>query len=223
MKKRIVSVGAHSLDAELMGGPLLIKYAEAGAKCSFVHVTTGRLEDPFATEEAKTAYLNQLKEENQEAAERMGCNYYSYGYHAETLPNSTAFVALLKKYFVRENVDLVISHARGTMHPRHYYTYECVTEAVRQLKVENMDIDLLYGENCEDLAGFTPTKYVECTESQVEKWFHGLSAYAIFRGEVNDTPYYAYYSTMGKVRAMEIGSKNFIKAYMAAPMIDNKM
>jgi hypothetical protein len=26
--KRIVSIGAHSLDAELMGGPLIIKYAK---------------------------------------------------------------------------------------------------------------------------------------------------------------------------------------------------
>ena len=25
--KRIVSIGAHSLDAELMGGPLMLKYA----------------------------------------------------------------------------------------------------------------------------------------------------------------------------------------------------
>lgn len=29
--KRAVSIGAHSLDAELMGGPLLLKYAKQGA------------------------------------------------------------------------------------------------------------------------------------------------------------------------------------------------
>ena len=36
--KRVVSIGAHSLDAELMGGPLLLKYAKeaialAGGSC----------------------------------------------------------------------------------------------------------------------------------------------------------------------------------------------
>lgn len=30
--KRVISIGAHSLDAELMGGPLIIKYAKNGAK-----------------------------------------------------------------------------------------------------------------------------------------------------------------------------------------------
>ena len=41
--KRVVSIGAHSLDAELMGGPLLLKYAKEGAHCTFIHVTQGRL------------------------------------------------------------------------------------------------------------------------------------------------------------------------------------
>ena len=42
--RRIVSIGAHSLDAELMGGPLMLKYAKEGAHCTFIHVTQGRPE-----------------------------------------------------------------------------------------------------------------------------------------------------------------------------------
>ena len=52
--KRVVSIGAHSLDAELLGGPLILKYAKQGSHCTLVHVTQGRLEDPDATEEEKT-------------------------------------------------------------------------------------------------------------------------------------------------------------------------
>ena len=44
--QRVVSIGAHSLDAELMGGPLILKYARQGAHCTLIHVTQGRLEDP---------------------------------------------------------------------------------------------------------------------------------------------------------------------------------
>ena len=40
--KRVMSIGAHSLDAELLGGPLLIRYAKAGAHVSCIHVTQGR-------------------------------------------------------------------------------------------------------------------------------------------------------------------------------------
>ena len=43
--KRVVSVGAHSLDAELLGGPLLIKYADEGAHVTAITVTRGRLEN----------------------------------------------------------------------------------------------------------------------------------------------------------------------------------
>ena len=65
--RRIVSIGAHSLDAELMGGPLMLKYAKEGAHCTFIHVTQGRLEDPDATEEAKAAYLQSLLDQNRKA------------------------------------------------------------------------------------------------------------------------------------------------------------
>lgn len=62
--KRVVSIGAHSLDAELLGGPLLLKYAKAGSHCTCIHVTQGRLEDPDATEEAKkpisSHFLNRI-------------------------------------------------------------------------------------------------------------------------------------------------------------------
>ena len=67
--KRVMSVGAHSLDAELLGGPLLLRYAKAGAHVSCIHVTQGRLEDPEATEEAKKAYLAELLETNRKAAQ----------------------------------------------------------------------------------------------------------------------------------------------------------
>ena len=59
--KRMVSIGAHPLDAELQGGPLMIKYAKEGAVCTFVHVVKGRLTDPGATEEEKRDYEETLK------------------------------------------------------------------------------------------------------------------------------------------------------------------
>ena len=63
--KRVVSIGAHSLDAELLGGPLVIKYAKQGSRCTLIHVTQGRLEDPNAAEEEKQAYLKSLLDQNQ--------------------------------------------------------------------------------------------------------------------------------------------------------------
>ena len=83
--KRVVSVGAHSLDAELMGGPLLLKYAHEGAHVTCVHVTQGRLEDPNATQAAKDAYLKDLLEQNRRASADLGGDSIWLGYVSSSM------------------------------------------------------------------------------------------------------------------------------------------
>ena len=219
--KRLISIGGHHLDAELMGGPLLVKYAKAGAHCTFVNVTEGRLEGDH-TDEEKQAYLDNVRKENATVAKTMGCDHYNMGYTAQTLPSQGEFINLLKDYMIKEEVDCVVTHWRGTMHPRHYYTYETVTQAVLQLNREGHNIQLLYGENCEDLIGFTPTCYVTLTNDVIDTWFAGLKEYSIFNGKINDIPYNAYYTAQLKVRAMEGGAPMSVKAYMHAPLFDNE-
>ncbi len=220
--KRMVSIGAHPLDAELQGGPLMIKYAKEGAVCTFVHVVKGRLTEPGATEEEKRDYEETLKKEIMDAAQAMGCNALCLDYTSAELPAVEEFAEKIADYLRKEGADCVITHGRGTLHPRHYYTYEAVTSAVRKLRREGGNIQLYYGENCEDLAGFTPTLYVSMSQEDEETWFAGLRKYTIFGGAVNDVPYYDYYHTMGKVRAMEAGTDGKVKAYMHAPLIDNE-
>lgn len=219
---RLLSIGAHPLDAEIMGGPFLLRYAARGAACTFVHVTKGRLTDPTATEEQKRAYDEALHNEIAEAAARLNGNCYEMNYLSADLPDTAAFIAKLKAYFVQEKTDCIITHARGTLHPRHYYTYETVTEAVRQLRSEGHDIRLFYGENCEDLAGFTPTVYLTQTQQELEQWLHALQAYSIFKGKVNDMPYYEYYHAMARIRSIEAGGHGYAKAYMHAALSDTE-
>lgn len=218
--KRVLSIGGHSLDAELMGGPLLLKLAAKGAKCTFIHVTNGRLEDPNASEEAKKAYLDRLAEQNNVVAGTMGCDSFAFGLPSSNMPNESEFVKILIDYIRKEAVDAIVTHAAGTMHPRHYYTYATVTQAVKQLRSEGMSIDLYYGENCEDLVGFIPQLYVPLNAEETEIWFTALRKYEIFNGLVNSVPYYDYYSTMLKIRQMESGCRDKVKAYMYASLVD---
>ncbi|MEG0314551.1 MAG: PIG-L family deacetylase [Erysipelotrichaceae bacterium] len=220
--KRIISIGAHSLDAELLGGPLLLKYSKLGAKCTYVHVTSGRLEDPKATEIDKQLYINKIKEENIKAAHALLADVYSFNYISSELPTTNEFINIIKDYLIKEKADLVITHARGTLHPRHYYVYETVTIAIKQLRKEGYNINLLYGENCEDLIGFIPTLYISISEEDKDIWFKGLSQYSIFNGKVNDMPYIQYYTAMLKIRAVEADTNSYVKAYMHAPLIDNE-
>lgn len=221
--KRIVSIGAHSLDAELLGGGLMLKYAKEGAHCTYIHVTQGRLEDPNATQEEKDAYLKSLLEQNQRAAKALGGDTIWLGYVSSNMPSTEEFAARLEKYFVDEKVDLVITHWRGSMHPRHINTHDAVTTAVKNLRRKGNPIRLLYGETFEDLVGFIPQAYFVLSEEEKTQWFSGLKQYQVFNGEINDFPYIPYYTTNGKVRQIESGSKGFTVNYMYASLIEHTL
>ncbi|GAU78853.1 PIG-L deacetylase family protein [Fusibacter sp. 3D3] len=221
--KRVVSIGAHSLDAEILGGPIMLKYAEQGAHCTYVHVTQGRLEDPDATEEAKKTYLEALLDQNKRAAEKLKGDTLWLGYVSNNMPSIDDFATRMKQYFVTEKVDLVITHWRGSMHPRHINTHDAVTIAVKQLREKGSDIRLVYGENFEDLVGFIPQAYFKLDSNEVENWFAGLREYAVFRGEINAFPYGEYYSTIGRVRQIESNNNGFTVAYMYASLIENRL
>ncbi len=221
--KRIVSIGAHSLDAEILGGPVMLKYAKEGAHCTYIHVTQGRLEDPDASLEAKNAYLKELLNQNMRAAEKLGGDTIWLGYVSTSMPTAEDFSKRMEDYFLEEKVDLVITHWRGSMHPRHINTYDAVTTAVKRLRGKGNPIRLVYGENFEDLVGFIPQAYFTLSQMEVDQWYDGLREYSVFKGEVNDFPYLSYYSTLGKVRQIESNNDGYTVAYMYASLIEHNL
>lgn len=221
--KRIVSIGAHSLDAEILGGALMLKYAKQGAHCTYIHVTQGRLEDPNATQEEKDAYLKELLNQNKRAAEKLGGDTIWLGYVSNNMPTLDEFSKRLEQYFIDEKVDLVITHWRGSMHQRHINTHDAVIAAVKSLRAKGNPIRLIYGENFEDLVGFIPQAYFKLEQSEIEEWYEGMRQYSVFRGEINDFPYYSYYSTIGKVRQIESDNDGYTIAYMYASLIEKNL
>ncbi|MCH1939384.1 PIG-L deacetylase family protein [Holdemania massiliensis] len=221
--QRVVSIGAHSLDAELMGGPLVLKYAKQGAHCTLIHVTQGRLEDPAATEEAKQAYLKDLLTMNQKAAEKLGADTIWLGYVSSNMPTLEEFAQRMEQYFVDEKVDLVITHWRGSMHPRHINTHDAVVTAVKRLREKGNPIRLVYGETFEDLVGFIPQAYFTLNQEEIDQWYSAMKEYAVFRGEVNNFPYQQYYPTIGQVRQIESNNSGYTVAYMYASLIEPQL
>lgn len=221
--KRVVSIGAHSLDAELLGGPLLLKYAKQGAHCTCIHVTQGRLEDPNATQEEKDAYLKELLVQNRKAAAELGADTIWLGYVSSNMPSLNDFADRLEQYFVEEKVNLVITHWRGSMHPRHINTHDAVVTAVKRLRQKGSQIRLVYGETFEDLVGFIPQAYFVLTEEEVAQWYKALNTYTVFRGGVNDFPYQKYYPTNLQIRQIESGSSGATVCYMYASLIENEL
>ena len=221
--KRVVSIGAHSLDAELLGGPLMIKYAKEGAHCTFIHVTQGRLEDPNATDEEKNLYLKDLLKQNERAANDLGGDTIWLGYVSNNMPSLEEFSDRMERYFIDEKVDLVITHWRGSMHPRHINTHDAVTTAVKRVREKGSNIRLVYGETFEDLVGFIPQAYFVLNEEEVKQWYCGLKQYQVFQGKVNTFPYQEYYPTNGRVRQIESNSSGYTVTYMYASLIENEL
>lgn len=218
--KRVVSIGGHPLDAELMGGPIALRMNARGAKSTMVHVTTGRLEKKDATEKEKKQYLDELEDQIKNVADGLGCDVHQMNYISSKMPTMAEFVEEIYNYLKNEKADLVVTHHIGTMHDRHYFTHRGVSEAVKRLRKEKVDIDLLYGENLEDLVGFVPTSYIQMPEDHVNQWFESLKKYQIFNGGINTVPYYDYYTTMGRVRGIEASCPGFVKAYMHAGLVE---
>jgi len=221
--KRVVSIGAHSLDAEILGGAIMLKYAKQGAHCTYIHVTQGRLEDPDATQKAKDEYLAELLNQNRRAAEKLGGDTIWLGYVSSNMPTLEEFASRLEQYFTEEKVDLVITHWRGSMHPRHINTHDAVVTAVKHLREKGNPIRLVYGENFEDLVGFIPQAYFKLDQNEIDQWQSGLREYSVFRGEINDFPYYNYYSTILKVRQIESNNAGLTVTYMYASLIENQL
>ena len=221
--KRVVSIGAHSLDAEILGGPIMVKYAKQGAHCTYIHVTQGRLEDPNATQKAKDEYLKELLNQNKSAAGKLNGDTIWLGYTSNNMPSLDEFSRRMEQYFSDEKVDLVITHWRGSMHPRHINTHDAVNTAVKRLREKGNPIRLVYGENFEDLVGFIPQAYFKLEQNEIDQWFTALREYSVFRGGINDFPYNSYYSTIGKVRQIESNNDGYTVAYMYASLIEVKL
>lgn len=218
MIKRAVSIGAHNLDAELMGGTLLMKYAKKGTKVTYINATMGRLE--HGTDKQKEEYLKKVKAQAKKAAKDLGGDTLWLGYVGSNMPSLDEFANAVKEYLKKEKVELVITHWRGSMHPRHINTHDAVTKAVKDLRKEGYKIKLLYGETFEDEVGFIPQAYYVLEDKEVKQWLKGLNEYEVFKGTVNGFPYNAYYTTNLTVRGIESGSNKPTVCYMYPSLIE---
>lgn len=224
LDKHIMVFGAHALDAELMGGPVIVKYTKQGYKGTFVHITRGERGNPQKSPEV---YGKQLEEEMVKAAAAMGGEALWMGYPAGNLPPLPQIAADICRLIREKKPTIVITHWRGSLHPRHILAHDAVMEGVR-LAADRKVVEggeaykvpyLYFGENCEDLNGFIPQVYIDIEDS-FEQWFRALENYELFRGGVLTVPYNDYYRTMAKIRGVEIG-QSLSKAFMIAPHIQN--
>jgi len=210
----LLIVGAHALDAEVMGGGLAAHAAARGWSVVLLHLTRGERGHPRMP---SAEFGAQLEREMRAAADALGARSEWPGLAAplEGVERARAAVA---GALDRLRPSAVVTHWRGSWHPSHVRSHYAVVAAA-----EAAGVPVLFGENCEDLTGFRADRFAPL-EGVYEGWLAGMRAYELFRlsepgaGEPGDTvvPYWAYYTAAARVRGLQAGL-GWAQAFMSGP------
>lgn len=209
--KHLLLVGAHCGDVELQAGAIAHKYAKAGWKVTFLHLTAGEKGNPPAI--SVDDYAEQKVMEAQKAAKILGGNSITLDYKDAELMFNKEIVFQLAKIMRELNPDVVITHWENSIHPDHTTCAKIVKEAQLLSALAGFKFDKLaphfypfyHSENWEDMEGYEPDIYIDVT-GEFETYLEAISQYWF----VVNSPsfrYYDYYKALGTVRGCLSGFK----------------
>ena len=201
----VVVVGAHPMDAEILGGVLALRASRRRKRSILVHLTDGSGNYPALS---RADSSRQAAREASAAARKLGAEVCWLGWRPADIGRSSS-VSVLAERLDEWQPDVVVTHWRGSWHPRHRAAHRVVLSAVARARVHSA---LYFGENFEDLRGFAPTYYIDTSRDCV-RWWRSLESYDLFgvsgRGVGVDRrgyPYAGYYRSMPSVRGLEVGA-----------------
>lgn len=214
--RRILVVGAHAFDAEVIAGPLAFVAAAGGAEVTFLHLTMGEQGHRCL---APSLYAEQKRGEASAAASLLGVKWRGLDLPDAFLPDDEA-TALRVCDVIRElRPEVVITHWRGSWHKDHRAACEITKNAVfygalptleRTLPAHSPSL-LLFGENWEDDEGFEPQHLVDVTPGY-GPWREAAQKYELARG-LSSFPYLDYYASLYRLRGCIRGS-TYAQAFM---------
>ena len=214
--KRILVIGAHAFDAEVIAGPLAFVAAQNGAQVTFLHLTMGEQGHRCLS---ASLYAEQKRGEATAAAKRLGASWIGLDYPDAFLP-SDEDTALRVADVIRDlKPEVIITHWQGSWHKDHRAASELSKMGVFYAALPTLERAnpahspslLLFGENWEDDEGFQPTYLVDVTAG-FEPWQEAARAYELARG-LSSFPYMDYYSSLYRLRGCLRGS-TYAQAFM---------
>ncbi|WP_026691305.1 PIG-L deacetylase family protein [Alteribacter aurantiacus] len=203
-KDHIMFVGAHCGDVELAAGAIAHKYAKAGHKVTFLHLTAGEKGNPPHT--SVKEYKNQKIRESKAAASILGVHTMTLDYKDAELFVDDETVSRVATIFRKEKPNLVITHWTKSMHPDHAACPKIVEGAWLKAALPGFELDglpphgirqVFHSENWEDTE-YEPDIYVDVTE-EFETYLKAISEYW-FVMNASSFRYYDYYKALGTTR-----------------------
>lgn len=203
-KHKLMVVGAHAGDAEIMAGALVAKYTTAGHAAVLVHLTPGEKGHKTLSPED---YARQKREEGHQAAAMLGAQAIFLPYKDAELPVHDEIKYALADLIRAEKPTVMITHWKGSIHKDHEAAHHIVQDAIFYAALPAIKRELpahgcytqYFAENWEDPQGFQVDTYVDIGDSY-EKWLEGARQYELFRGSISSFRYLDYYKALAVMR-----------------------
>lgn len=210
-KHKIMVVGAHAGDAEIMAGAVVAKYTQQGHEAVLVHLTPGEKGHKTLSPEE---YAEQKIAEGHQAAAALGAKAIFLPYKDAELPINDEVKYALADIIRAERPNIMITHWKGSIHKDHEATYYIVQDAIFYAALPSIKRELpahgcyaqYFAENWEDPEGFEVDTYVDVTDSY-EQWIKGAEEYELFAGSISNFRYMDYYKALAVMRGCLSGSK----------------
>lgn len=216
MIPKLMVVGAHAGDAEVMAGPVIAQHTAERGEAALIHMTLGERGHPSMS---RDTYAQQKLAEAKAAAAVLGATMQAMSYRDGELPANQETKYSIAQVILDEQPDVVITHDAGSFHRDHVACNEVVVEAVFLAGLadlwpgrrHHLVKALYFAENWEDKRNFTPDLYIDTSRGQ-EAWLNALQCYELFRGGLSSFPYVRYYEALAVVRGAESGAR-YAKAF----------
>jgi LmbE family N-acetylglucosaminyl deacetylase len=201
----LMFVGAHCGDVELAAGAIAHKYAKAGHRVTFLHLTPGEKGAPRSM--SIEAYREQKIRESEAAAKVLGVDTITLDYKDAELRQDEATVTEVATLFRKLKPDLVITHWTESIHPDHSVCPLIVEAAWLKSALHGFDLaglpphslrGMLHSENWEDPYGYDPDIYVDVSD-EFETYLEAISCYWFVLNS-SSFRYYDYYKALGTTR-----------------------
>ena len=203
-KIKLLVIGAHAFDAEIMAGGVVAKYTSLGHEATFLHMTLGEKGHRTLSPEE---YAKQKREEAVACAEALGAKALFLPYKDAELPLTEEVKYEVADIIRAEKPDILITHWKGSIHKDHEYTHHIVWDAIfyaalptiqRELPAHSFS-GIYFAENWEDMEGFEQDTYIDISDSY-DKWIDAMSHYQLFRGGASSFRYADYYKALAVLR-----------------------
>lgn len=210
-KHKIMVVGAHAGDAEIMAGAVVAKYTSQGHEAVLVHLTPGEKGHKTLTPEE---YAQQKMEEGHRAAAALGAKAIFLPYKDAELPVNEEVKYALADIIRAEKPNIMITHWKGSIHKDHEATYYIVQDAIFYAALPSIKRELpahgcynqFFAENWEDPYEFEVDTYVDITDSY-DQWLKAALEYELFSGSISSFRYMDYYKALAVMRGCLAGTK----------------